>query len=88
MKKRLRFFSYLTLVLLTLSSIWVVFNFTMYQSLQPKVVALEPLGDLEKWTILIWFGYMVFFVVHIIALLTYIFHLQLFRDINLVKIAQ
>jgi hypothetical protein len=86
MEKRLKFFNYLSLNLLIISSIWVIFNVTMYQLLQPKVVALKPLGDLERWTNLIWFGYMVFFVTHCIALLTYIFHLQLFRDINLVKI--
>lgn len=87
MEKRLKFFNYLSLFLLAIASIWVVFNFTMYELLRPKVVALEPLGNLEGWTNLVWLGYLVFFGVHCIALLTYVFHLQMFRDINLIKIA-
>jgi len=86
MEKRLKIFSYLTIILLVIVSIWVVFNFTMYQLLQPKVVGLEPLGNLEQWADLIWIGYLVFFLFHPIAFLTYIFHLQLYRKINFFKI--
>jgi hypothetical protein len=86
MEKRLKFFNYLSLTLLIVASIWVVFNVTMYEMLRPKIVALEPIGKLENWAEFIWLGFLVFFVVHCVVFLTYIFHLQLFRDINLTKI--
>jgi len=50
------------------------------------VVNLEPLGKLEPLANFIWIGYWVFILYHFSAFLTYIFHLQWFRKINVFNI--
>jgi hypothetical protein len=82
MEKRLKISSVISLILAIISAGWLIFNFTMYELLRPRVVNLEALGNLEQPGNFIWIGYWVFILYHISAFLTYIFHLQWFRKIN------
>ena len=86
MEKRLKISSTISLILAIISAGWLVFNLVMYELLKPRVIGLEPLGNLERFANLIWIGYWVFILFHISAFLTYIFHLQLFRKINVFNI--
>ena len=74
--------SKISLVLAFISAGWLVYNFTMYELLRPLILGLEPIGHLEHLANFIWIGCIVFFIFHISAFLTYIFHLQWFREIN------
>jgi hypothetical protein len=82
MEKRLKISSIISLVLAFISVAWLAYNFAMYELLRPLVLGLEPIGHLEHLANLIWIGCIVFFIFHISAFLTYIFHLQWFRKIN------
>lgn len=82
MEQRLKISSMISFVLVIISAGWLIFNFTMYELLKPRIIGLEPLGNLLKLTNLIWIGCLVFILFHISAFLTYIFHLQCFRKIN------
>jgi hypothetical protein len=82
MENRLKISSIISLILTIISAGWLVFNFTMYELLKPRIVNMEPLGNLEPFTNFIWIGYWVFILYHISAFLTYIFHIQIFRKIN------
>ena len=86
MEKILKISSIVSLILAIISAGWLIFNFTMYELLRPRVVSLEPLGNLEQLANFIWIGYWVFILYHISAFLTYILHLQWFRKINVFNI--
>ena len=86
MEKRLKISSIISLILILVSAGWLIFNYIMYELLKPLIINLEPLGNLEKPADFIYIGCLAFFLCHISVFLTYIFHLQWFRKIDVFNI--
>jgi hypothetical protein len=82
MEKRLKISSIISFILAFISGGWLIFNFVMYELIRPRIINLESLGNLEQLGNFIWIGYWVFILYHLSAFLTYVFHLQWFRNIN------
>ena len=76
----------ISLVLGIISACWLVYNFFVFQFIQPKIINFEILGAAEKLTKYIFVGFLVSFFFHLSALTSIIFQFQYFKKISFLRL--
>jgi hypothetical protein len=86
MEKRLKVVIPITFTLGIISFGCLIYNFFVFQFIQPKIINFEPLGTGEKLMTYIFIGFFVSFFFHLLALLSIIFQFQYFKKISFFKL--
>ena len=85
-KKIIRFFTLATLLLGSISLLWLIYDYLVYNQLKVVILGEGELGRLEQLGEFVWLSYLFMFVVHIIAGITVLLHLRYFRAIGPINV--